>query len=423
MKDLELDLDFVRKQFPAFTSSKNSSLIFFENAGGSYVPKTVVDRMNRFFVEHKMQPYGASKPSSLAGEEMEESYRAMAQLINAQPNELTFGPSTTLNFYVLARGLRHLCSAGDEIIVTDQDHEANIGAWRRWRDSGIAIREWRIKSDTGELDIDDLKKLITHRTKLVCFTLCSNIVGTHNDVESIVELAHNVGALVVADGVSYAPHVIPDVQTLGVDFYAYSTYKTFGTHQGILWGTSDALLKIQNQGHSFNASEPRYRLNPTGPQHAEIAALAGVTHYFDLLYDHHYGISSDDLHVRAQKIFELISLHETRLSNKLLDFLSEHPNIRLIGQDKAAPGKRSSTITFIVNGIPSKLIEEKLAENEIAVGSGNFYAPRCVKALGIDPSDGVVRVSMVHYNTEDEVDCLTKALETFVPYRKNRSVK
>ena len=159
MKDPELDLDFVRKQFPAFTSSKNSSLVFFENAGGSYVPKTVVDRLNRFFVEHKMQPYGASKPSSLAGEEMEESYRAIAQLINAQPNELTFGPSTTLNFYVLARGLRHLCSAGDEIIVTDQDHEANIGVWRRWHDSGIAIREWRIQSDTGELDIDDLKKL------------------------------------------------------------------------------------------------------------------------------------------------------------------------------------------------------------------------------------------------------------------------
>ena len=420
MKDPELDLDFVRKQFPAFTSSKNSSLVFFENAGGSYVPKTVVDRLNRFFVEHKMQPYGASKPSRVAGEEMEESYSAIAQLINAKPNELTFGPSTTLNFYVLARSLLHLCSAGDEIIVTDQDHEANIGAWRRWDDFGIVVREWKIQSDTGELDINDLKKLITSRTKLVCFTLCSNIIGTHNDVDSIVDVAHNVGALVVADGVSYAPHVVPDVQALGVDFYAYSTYKTFGTHQGILWGASDALLNIQNQGHNFNATEPRYRLNPTGPQHAEIAALAGVTEYFDSLYEHHFGISSDDLHARAQKIFDLISLHETRLSNKLLNFLREHPNIRLIGRNNAVPGERSSTITFTVNQIPSKVIEQRLAELEIAVGSGNFYAPRCVEALGIDPSDGVVRVSMVHYNTEDEVDCLTKALETFVPYRKNR---
>ena len=225
-----LDLGFIRSQFPAFELSESRDLIFFENAGGSYVPKTVVERISRFFIEHKVQPYGASMPSRIAGEEMEESYQAIAKLINAEPDELTIGPSTTLNFYVLAQSIREILSVGDEVIVTNQDHEANIGAWRRLSTSGVVIREWRVREDSGELDVEDLKELITDRTRLICFTLCSNIVGTHNDIKSVVDLGHHVGALVVADGVSYAPHVIPDVKKLGVDFYSFSTYKTFGTN-------------------------------------------------------------------------------------------------------------------------------------------------------------------------------------------------
>ena len=409
-----LDVDFVRSQFPAFESLDCRDLIFFENAGGSYVPRTVAERISRFFVEHKVQPYGASIPSRIAGEEMEESYRVIAELINAEPDELTIGPSTTLNFYVLAQSIRELLSMGDEIVVTNQDHEANIGAWRRLSESGVVVREWGIRKDTGELDLEDLKELITDRTRLICCTLCSNIVGTHNDITSVVKLADQVGAMVVADGVSYAPHVIPDVQRLGVDFYSFSTYKTFGTHQGVLWGSRTALQTVKDQGHFFNASDSRYRLNPTGPQHAEIAALAGITEYFDLLYKHHFGSSSENLHSRTRKTFALIAEHETNLANKLLVYLKERQDVRLIGRDHADPGVRASTIAFHINGIPSATIEKRLAEMGIAVGSGNFYAPRCLEALGIDPGDGVVRVSMVHYNTVGEVEKLQEALDDIV---------
>jgi len=407
---MTLDVDFVRSQFPAFQSRASRNLVFFENAGGAYVPAAVVERMRRFFIEHKVQPYFSSEPSRIAGEEMEESYRTIAELIHAEQDEITIGPSTTLNFYVLAQGLRHFLNDGDELVVTNQDHEANVGVWRRLSEFGVVIREWQIRPETAELDVSDLERLINHRTKLVCCTLCSNVVGTHNDIERVVELAHRVGAMVVADGVSYAPHIIPDVQKLGVDFYGYSTYKTFGTHQGILWGSRSALKKVKTQGHFFNQNESRYRLNPTGPQHAEIAALAGITEYFDALHTHHFGRSSENLHERARKVFTLVAEHESTLANKLLIYLQERQNVFLLGRKYSEPGRRASTISFHVDGISSSFIEQRLAEKGIAVGSGNFYARRCIEALGIDPDDGVVRISMVHYNTEDEVEELQNAL-------------
>ena len=413
MKDskISLDTDFVRSQFPAFQAEESRDWIFFENAGGAYVPATVIERLKRFFVAHKVQPYGSFALSRIAGEEMDESYRAIAELLHAEVDEVTLGPSTTLNFYVLAQGLRHLLNPGDEIVVTNQDHEANVGVWQRLSEFGAVIREWRIQKETGELDISDFESLIGDRTKLVCCTLCSNVVGTHNDIGTVAELAHQVGALVVADGVSYAPHVIPDVHKLGVDFYGYSTYKTFGTHQGVLWGSRNALQQVKAQGHFFNQSESRYRLNPTGPQHAEIAALAGITEYFDALYQHHFGESSEDRHDRARKVFALVAEHEAALANRLLVYLKERPDLQLLGQDHAEPGGRASTVAFYAASISSAKIERGLAERGIGVGSGNFYAHRCIEALGIDPNDGVVRVSMVHYNTEDEVDRLLSALD------------
>ena len=412
---MELDLDFVRAQFPAFSAEETRDWAFFENAGGSYVPATVSDRLARFFVDHKVQPYGAFALSKQAGEEMDESYAAIASLINAAEDEITIGPSTTLNFYILAQSLRHLLRVGDEIVVTNQDHEANIGCWRRLSEHGIVIREWRVGKVDGELDLNDLEELISDKTRIVCCTLCSNLVGTHNDISAIAKMAHRVGALVVADGVSFAPHVIPDMKTLGVDFYAYSTYKTFGTHQGVLWGSSEALKKTEGQGHFFNEEKSRYRLNPTGPQHAQIAALAGITEYFDDLHKHHFGESDLGVHERARQTFELVGDHEAKLANILLDYLKGRDDIRILGQDHATPGGRASTIAFHARAMPSKHIAEQLADSKIGVGAGDFYALRCVEALGMDPADGVVRVSMVHYNTVEEVTKLVETIDSILP--------
>ncbi len=224
-----------------------------------------------------------------------------------------------------------------------------------------------------------------------------------------------MGALVVADGVSYAPHVIPDVQAWDVDFYAYSTYKTFGTHQGILWGSKEALKQTEGQGHFFNEEKSRYRLNPTGPQHAQVAALAGITQYFDALHQHHFGESSLSIHEKSKAVFELAEAHEAALANRLLDYLKKRDDIRILGQDHAAPGKRASTIAFHARAMPSHHIAQKLADHQIAAGAGDFYALRCVQALGMDADDGVVRVSFVHYNSMEEVDRLIEALKSILP--------
>ncbi len=408
---IQLDTAFVRSQFPAFQEEGTRDWIFFENAGGSYVPLQVIDRLKRFFIEHKVQPYASYALSRTAGEEMDESYRAIAELLNADADQITIGPSTTMNFYVLAQGLRALLHPGDEIVVTNQDHEANVGCWRRLSEHGVMMKEWRVGKADGELDIVELEDLVSDRTRIICFTLCSNLVGTHNDVAAVSEIAKQVGALVIADGVSYAPHTIPDLPAMGIDFYAYSTYKTFGPHQGVLWGSAEALKKVEGQSHWFNEENARARLNPTGPQHAQVAALAGITEYFDALHQHHFGTRTGTLHDRAKAVFQLVAQHETALANILLDFLKDKPDIRLLGQAYAEPGKRASTIAFHARAMPSAVIAERLAAHGIGVGSGDFYARRCVEVLGMDPEDGVVRVSMVHYNTEAEVNRLVAALD------------
>jgi len=408
---MTLDLGFVRSQYPVFQNPETAQWAFFENAGGSYVPHQVIERLNYFFKYTKVQPYGLFAPSVAAGQAMEAAYRCVAELLNTDPDQLTFGPSTTLNFYVLAQAIRPDLKAGDEIVVTNQDHEANIGCWRRLSEFGIAIREWRIDPQSGELNIEDLKDLVSRRTRLVCFTLCSNIVGTINDVRAIRKIAHDAGALAVADGVSFAPHRLIDINDLEVDFYLFSTYKTFGTHIGVMWGRKDVLAKLECQGHYFNADKPHYRLNPAGPLHAEIAALAGIGEYYDALYEKHFTDLSLSRHERAVKVFDLFAEHESRLANQLLGTLKELPGVRIIGQAHAADGRRAATIAFVPAQKKPSAIVKRLAENFIAVRNGHFYARRCIESLGIkDPEEGVIRVSLVHYNTQEEVERLSAGL-------------
>jgi cysteine desulfurase family protein (TIGR01976 family) len=406
-----LDVEFCRRQFPSFSTEPTSNWAFFENAGGSYVPASVCDWLDRCFREYKVQPYGHSAMSIRLGEEMDQAHSRIADMLNAGEDELTLGPSTTLNVYVLAQAMKGLLEHGDEIIVTNQDHEANIGAWRRLEGEGFKVRQWSIDPVSGELDVAELEELVSDKTRLVCFSLCSNVVGTMNDARAISRVAHDAGALVVADGVSYAPHRVVDVTRLGADFILFSTYKTFGTHQGVMWGKPEALARLSGQSHYFNEHAPRYRMNPTGPQHAQIAALNGMVEYFDEVYRHHFPDRSLAAHERAREVSDLFAAHEAVLANKLLDYLRDNPAVRLIGKDRAGGGERASTISFHTRDRSAAEVAEHLAAGQVGVGCGNFYALRCVEALGIPGDPGVIRASMVHYNTEQEVDRLLEGLD------------
>ena len=403
-----LDLDFARRCFPPVVWD----WAFFENAGGTFVPQSVVDRLAAFMVETHVQPGASYATSAEAARRMAAGQRLMAEMINADADEVIIGPNTTANVYVLARALRPWFGRGDEIIVTNLDHEANSGAWRRLGDHGVSVREWRINPDTAELEIADLERLLGERTRLVCFPHCSNVTGGITDAAAITRKVHDAGALVCIDGVAYAPHRAIDVKALDADFYLFSPYKVYGPHLGLLYGKREHLLAAHSQMHFFVGEDAiPLKLNVGGANHELTAALTGIADYFETLHHHHFAAPGNDFRQRVAEVYGLFAAHEEALAGRFMDFLSSHSRIRLFGPATADSARRAPTFSFIVEGSPSAAIPPRLEGHMVALRNGNFYARRLVQELGLDPDDGVVRASMVHYNTLDEVDRLIDALD------------
>ena len=411
IKNISLDVDYVKAQFPAFSDPLSSKWSFFENAGGSYVPINVIKHLNNFMTSTKVQPYAEFDISKIAGNNMDKATELFAEMINARKDEIIIGASTTMNMYVLSNAMKHFIKPGDEVIVTNQDHEANIGAWRRLESYGAVIKEWKINTENAELEIEDLKALLTNKTKIVAVTHCSNIVGSINNLQSIAKLVHEYNAFLVGDGVSYAPHGLPNVKDLDVDFYTFSLYKTYGPHLGLLYGKKEILNQLPNQNHEFLEGDVPYTLNPGGPNHEELSCLIGIYEYFNNLYNHHFPDENNTLRKKIEKINELISNHEEQIANPLLEYLNSRNDIKLIGKKKIENKNRAPTIAFTFVNQSSKKISDQLVKNGIATRNDNFYAWRCLKALGIDVDDGVVRTSMVHYNTHEDVEKLISALK------------
>ncbi|WP_438980370.1 aminotransferase class V-fold PLP-dependent enzyme [Lentibacter sp.] len=401
-----LDIDFVRGQFPAFAQESLQGQAFFENAGGSYTCQPVIDRLTRFYTERKVQPYAPYEASRLGGEEMDEARRRLAAMMGVETDELSFGPSTTQNTYVLANAFRQFMQPGDAIVVTNQDHEANTGPWRRLADEGFEVREWQVDPETGHLDLAKLEALLDEKVRLVCFPHCSNVVGEINPVVEITALAHAAGAFVCVDGVSYAPHGLPNVGLMGPDIYLFSAYKTYGPHQGIMVMRRALGETLPNQGHYFNAGSLYKRFTPAGPDHAQVAASAGMADYADALALHH-GITGTAAE-KATGVHDLMRAHEVKLLQPLLDYVSAKNSVRLIGPSHAAGRAPTVALELAQAGEP---VAAELAAHGVMAGGGDFYAVRALKAMGVDPEKGVLRLSFVHYTSEAEVQQLMEALD------------
>ena len=404
-----LDMTFVRSQFPAFGSDVLAPHAFFENAGGSYPCVQVVERLHRFYTDRKVQPYAPYPGAQAGGAEMDEARTRLAALMGVAADEVSFGPSTSANTYVLAQAVRGWLSGTDgAIVVTNQDHEANSGVWRRLEAEGIVVREWQIDPQTGHLDPADLAALMADgRVRLVCFPHCSNVVGEINDVAAICAMATAAGARTVVDGVSYAPHGLPDVAALGADVYLYSAYKTYGPHQGIMVIRRDFGADLPAQGHWFNAGTLYKRFTPAGPDHAQIAACAGMADYIDALHAHHFAPEADAA-ARGRVVHDLMRAHEVAVIAPLMDYLAARNDLRLIGPRDAA--QRAPTVAVALDR-DAEPVSEALGRDGIACWAGDFYARRPLEAMGVDLSRGVLRLSAVHYTSAEDVARLITALD------------
>jgi cysteine desulfurase family protein (TIGR01976 family) len=410
---IALDVDFARSQFPALTQHWPDWALF-DNAGGSVAPRQVSARVADYMSRYMVQLGADYALSQTATSIVQDAHAFAGQLLGARAGEIAIASSTTMCARLLASALRPLWRAGDKVIITQADHEANIGPWTRLAETGIEVLTWRLRPETASLELDDLTPLLDERVKLVCMTHCANVVGKIHDVRAVAAAVHQVGAQLVVDGVAYAPHRLVDVAALDVDYYLLSLYKVYGPHLAVLWGRSELLAAAFSQNHDFLDGAMPYKLEPGSASHELCAGVPGIGEYL-LAIDEHHGAAApgktDDIRAAFARVFELFTAHEQQLAERLLVFLRAHPKVRIIGPETSNADVRVPTIAFTVAGRKASEIPALLATRKLAIRSGHFYAVRAIEALGLERGDGVVRVSMVHYNTLAEVDRLVQVLD------------
>lgn len=405
---MNLDIDHVRSCFP----QASDSFVYCSNAGGSFVAAPVLDLMEQYNRRMRIQPYAPFSPSREGGEAMDRARERWCAALNISDDELTIGPSTSANSYTMAHAIGAGLSPGDEIIVCQQDHEANHGPWRRMAEAqGLKLKQWDVDPDTGLLDPSSLDGLLGERTRWVFFTHCSNLVGTTNPVREIVDRIRAASpARVCVDGVAHTPHHIPDLRALDVDMYLFSLYKVYGPHQGILYVRRDLHESLAPQSHEFLAHLPNKRYNPAGPQHAQVAASAGVIDYFEGLMAHH-GISEPTLTAGLDALHQVIAAHEAQLAAPIVDYLHQSPDVQLLGKGHVRDGDRAPTIAFRPRVKSSAEVASAMQAEAVGAEHGDFYAGRVLDGMGIDRRAGVVRLSLVHYNTVNEAQKIVAALD------------
>ncbi|KAF2215975.1 hypothetical protein CERZMDRAFT_109792 [Cercospora zeae-maydis SCOH1-5] len=395
----DFDIATVRNHFPALSGKQ----VYFDNAGGSQVLQEVIDSVVRYLTTNNVQ-LGASYPVSQTSTRLfEEGNKAVAKYINTTPDCVVLGPSTTQLFRNLSQSLYDYVTSDSEIIVSLLDHEANIASWVQLaKDKNCKLIWWNASDKQNpQLDTQVLRSLMTSKTKLVACTQTSNILGTINDVKSIASVVHDVpGALLCVDAVAYAPHRAIDVTEWGVDFYGFSWYKLYGPHMASLYASKSAQKHLRTLGHFFKDTSTLENLLGLAAANYELtASIPEVCKYLQTLPWH------------------LTSQYEEKLQKILIDYLLSKPEVYQIkGEPTADRKKRVPVISFTVKGRTSKDVVDAIeAKSDFGCRWGSFYSNRlCEQVLGLDPVDGVVRVSLLHYNTEEEVRGYVEVLDEVV---------
>ncbi|HUH98083.1 MAG TPA: cysteine desulfurase-like protein [Anaerolineales bacterium] len=411
---MTLNLSAIRNQFP----SLGKRAIFFDNPGGTQIAKPSLDRINKYLLECNANHEGAFATSIASDRILDEAHQAMADFYNASgADEIVFGANMTTLTLHISRSISREWKEGDEIVVTRLDHDANVTPWvLAAQDRGVKVNWVDFDVEDGTLKLDDLQKALERKPRLLAVGYASNSLGTINPVAKIIKTAHEAGTLVYVDAVQYAPHGPIDVQKLDCDFLISSSYKFFGPHCGILYGKRELLEKLF-----------AYKVRPapnqlpgkfeTGTQnHEGLAGVLGAVEYFEWI-GREFGVNDKALtdytgrRLELKKAMAAVHTHEIEVSRALLSALQSVPELTIFGlSDARRLEERVATYSFRLKDLQPRKIAEKLAEQNIYVWDGNYYALNVTERLGVEDRGGMVRVGAVHYNTIEEVDLLQQAL-------------
>src|SRR5216684_3273905 len=410
-----LDSAWVRAQFPSLKLQVNGqAAAFLDGPAGTQVPRQVMEAIQNYFLTANANTCGAFATSRANDATIAAARGAMADFFHCDKDEVVFGQNMTTITFALARAIGRELKAGDEIVVTTLDHDANVAPWRALEEKGVVIRQVDIRESDCTLDLDDLKRKITAKTKIVAVGYASNMVGTINPVAEITRLAHAAGALMFIDAVHYAPHGLIDVKALDCDFLVCSPYKFFGPHMGTLYGKREHLEKFQpyKVRPATNTSPECWE---TGTQVQELIAGIGAAVDYIAELGRRQDASAKDRRSALLAAYRATRQHETTLLTRLIAGLQTIPGMRIFGITEAKRfDERCSTLSFRLGDHHPTKIATFLGERGIFTWDGNFYALNLSERLSVEQHGGVLRVGLVHYNTMDEVDRLLAALREFV---------
>ena len=406
MKPPAPDVQRIRSWFPAL----QADLVFLENAGGSQVPGMVAERMRDYMLSSYVQLDAGYALSQKATDTVNAAHEFVNLLMNGgRTGKVVLASSCSVLCRMLADCYAKTLSPGDEIIVAETGHEANVGPWVSLAERGAKLSIWPVDRDSCSCPLKVLEELVTERTRIVALPHVSNLLGDIVDLAAVVEIAHAKGARVVADGVAYAPHRAIDVAAWDVDWYVYSTYKVYGPHMGGLYGKHDAFAELHGPNHYFVPQhEVPYKFELGGASHEGCAGLLALGAYLNFLAGRDPGAAPDRETVVGA--YEVMTGLELPLQERLISYLLGKSTVQLIGPS-AIDQTRVGTISFIHESLPSSRIACAAHEHGIGIRNGHMYAHRLCKALAIDPDDGVVRVSLLHYNTLEEIERLIEVFE------------
>ena len=414
--DLEkmLDVAWVRAQFPALATQVNGqTAAFLDGPAGTQVPTQVIAAIQNYLANSNANSGGVFLTSRRSDEMIASTRAAMADFFHCEPDEVVFGQNMTTLTFALSRAIGRELRAGDEILLTSLDHDANFSPWKALEEKGVVIRVADIREDDCTLDLDDLKSKLSHRTRLVAVGYASNAVGTINPVGEITRLAHAAGAMAFLDAVHFAPHGLIDVKELDCDFLVCSPYKFFGPHMGTLFGKREHLERFRPYKVRPSHDESPDRWETGTLPHELIAGIGAAVEYIAGV-GRHGDSAATTRRAALAAAYRTTVAYERRLITRLIEGLQMIPNVRIYGiTDSKRFEERCSTLSLRIADHSPKAIAEFLAERGIFTWDGNYYAINLTERLRVEEKGGMLRIGLVHYNTLEEVERLLSALRDF----------